>query len=125
MKKLFIAGISMLALFSLQPIQARPNHPTPVKKTESTRRFSNYLYTTSDRCGFWFGNSVRLKNNDASRGYLVTIRADWRSGIQSGSQQWVVYNYAGGDVYIGCTQNGPSPGAGIPTDWTFTVVGEQ
>ncbi|CAM1373617.1 hypothetical protein [Tenacibaculum xiamenense] len=81
----------------------------------------NNIITSSRRCGFANGGTNQyLLNTDSKNRYRVTIKTNWRSGIQSGSHYRTHIIEAGSKLFLGCTDSGYIP----ITYYSRFVVGE-
>ncbi len=81
----------------------------------------NTIIRSSGRCGFAGGGTNQyLLNTDSKNRYRVTVKTNWRSGIQSGSHYRTHIIEAGSKLFLGCTDSGYIP----VTYYSRFVVGE-
>ncbi|SEC93469.1 hypothetical protein SAMN04489761_4012 [Tenacibaculum sp. MAR_2009_124] len=80
-----------------------------LSEEEKLLGFHNII-TNSGRCGFANGGMNQyLLNTDSTNRYRVTIKTNWRSGIQSGSHYRTHIIEAGSKLFLGCTDSGYIP----------------
>lgn len=88
----------------------------------SIQNFNNKVESSNVVCGFArSGRVMYLKNSDANKAYMVTVRKKWRTTAgQGGQSDEVIQNAAGARVSLGCSKSDIQP----VTTFTWEVVGE-